>query len=130
MKWIEDIMGFTFAEIAFLLLYIVLIGHLNSSAFLQKEIVEKDKEIALLQKELRSKQVPSCIESGLHKDFLFTTTIFGENTYRINFKTYSFEGLLKSYKKEMDKANKMECVPCIKVRKLEKVFYIQRLEVQ
>jgi len=89
--------------------------------------------------------VPSCIEIGLHKGFLFTVKIMSDDAYQVNSHIYNFDLLIDSYKSEIDKAKKRGCVPSIKVgcspytsvqeydialRRLEQYFYTMRLDIE
>lgn len=136
MKDIEDIVGFTFAEIAFVLLYIIFANYFLLEDTSSKKMVElqnylrrSNDQILILKSELdelkkkeklRSRQKPSCIERKIARSsggigYLFTVTILGENKYEINGEELTYEQILEKYKEDIETADKIGCVHSIKV---------------
>ena len=65
------------------------------------------------KEELRSKQLPSCIEKGLVSDFLFHVKIIGKNNYLIDEKEFTYQEILKFYESDIEFAKKNGCVQSI-----------------
>jgi len=172
MKFAEDIVNFTLAEIALFLIFVLLIGYSglklqiennkeNSAAKAvdieqaKSELIKKDNEISNLKdelqkyisidKNLKSRIVPGCMEKGIQKDYLFKALIIERDTYQIDSANYSFSEILNKYKNEIENAKKNGCCLQIKVeyvsnisatdfddalKQLEGVFYIRRLKAK
>ena len=137
----NKIIGFTLAELAFVLIYFIFPNFVyiqnRSGEEVQKLHNELDKtgsEIEILitennslknrvkdleKEELKSKILPSCIEKGLRKRYLFHTTITGENKYLIDNAEYSYPEILDRFKDDIDFARKNGCVQSISIQSQE-----------
>ncbi len=130
MKDKEDLLGFTFAEIAFVLLYIVFANYFlieessqNKIDKLQRELKETKKETELIKNEfnkykkkaeLRSKIIPPCIEKNIERvaggvGFLFTAIILGTDEYKINDTVLSYRDILTIYSDDLENAKENGC---------------------
>ena len=80
----------------------------KESGELQTKLLDLDKK-----EQLKSKQLPSCIEKGLASDFLFLVKIIGKDQYQIDNKEFSFQEILKFYESDIEYAKKNGCVQSI-----------------
>ena len=83
------------------------------------------------KEELKSKQLPSCIEKGLVADFLFHAKIIGKDQYQIDKKEFTYQEILKFYESDIEYAAKNGCVHSIWVESdsnMEASSYIAALK--
>ncbi|MBA3913561.1 MAG: hypothetical protein H0X25_06840 [Acidobacteriales bacterium] len=126
----QDIIGFTLAEIAFVLLfsfiaifvpsYIQLSNRLRSAgsvdvpqlkgelAAAQSKNAQMGAALDQYRRNLRSAAMPSCAEVGVNT-WLFTTTITGGNAYQIEGRTYTLSGILQAYSQQLREASERGC---------------------
>jgi hypothetical protein len=164
----SDIISMTMTELFLMLLFLTIVitqlvpsGSNNSTQLehklkisnqkldnLEREKKWLERKLSALkgtkkEKNLKSKQKPSCIEAGLSEGFLASVTIEGKQRYRINQQTYEMAALKNHFSKALKKANTVGCVHSVKVihqseinlkdylnslKKLERLFYIKRVQ--
>ena len=141
----EDIVTFTFAELAFMLMYAIFASfYLGGDKFgktietLKKERDEaqsqveklnsdyeelkKREELIIKQTGLKSKQTPSCIEKGVpiissnKVDFLFDVTILDASRYQVGDERHDIKSLLRGFEADIKNAEKCGCDHSIVVR--------------
>ena len=133
MKHQKNVIGWTLFELVVLLTFFVYPNFLSRQESTQKEVQDlqntlsraaqeiqrledesgklKTKLVNLDKKEqLKSKQLPSCIEKRLSAGFLFQVKIIGEDKYLIDKKEFSYQEILKFYASDIEFAKKNECV--------------------
>ena len=142
MKYAEDITNFTIAEIAFFLLFVILIGYAilsdERTELMTEPIITKEemsakndqldrqnteitdlrvklKKYQDMDKSLRSIAEPSCLETGYFKGYLFTTIILDRDTYMIDNADYSWADIRKKYGPDINNASVNGCRHRIKV---------------
>ena len=136
MKHQKNIIGWTLFELVVILAFFVYPSYVSRQESSRKKIENlqntlnqasnkiqtleeergdlKTKILDLKQKEeLKSKQLPSCIEKGLAADFLFSVKIVGENRYQIDNREFTYEEILSFYKSDIEFAQKNGCVHSI-----------------
>jgi hypothetical protein len=131
----SDIVGYTLAEIALVLLFCIVAVFAPAYARLRKQANPKEKiaetqqelsranaENAQLRKELqdsrhnlRSVAMPSCAELNKSSDWLFTATIRGIDDYEIAGRSYRLADVLKNYSAPLDQARRDGCRHRIRV---------------
>jgi cell division septum initiation protein DivIVA len=133
-----DIVGFTLAEIALVILFAVLVLFLpqkerqenevqtlrqkikrleESESTLKQRIASLEKERQQFQSprpDLRSKAIPTCFEID-KTDWLFSVTIRGKDVFEIAGKDMSLTDLLKSYDAQMKSAKAKGCIHRVEV---------------
>jgi hypothetical protein len=95
--------------------------------------------------DLKSKQLPSCIEAQVADAFIGSVTILGSDSYEINSTKYDFKGLISFFSEDLTKAQNKGCVQSLNVftpstvslidyheglQKLERHFYIRRAGIR
>ena len=83
------------------------------------------------KEELKSRALPSCIEKGLSRGFLFHVKIVGENNYLIDGEDLTYREILRRYKEDIAFAKENGCVHSISVEtdeNLEAAAYIKALK--
>ncbi len=136
MKHQKNVIGWTLFELVILLAFFVYPSYVFIQESTQKEVQNlqytldraaqkiqtleeesgelKTKLVNLVEKEqLKSKQLPSCIEKGLTADFLFQVKIIGEDKYQIDKKEFTYQEILKFYESDIEFAKKTGCVHSI-----------------
>ena len=81
--------------------------------------------------QLKSKQLPSCIEKGFATGFLFQVKIIGADKYNIGNKEFTYQEILKFYQSDIEYANKNGCVHSIWVESdtdMDALAYISALK--
>lgn len=120
----DGIIGYTLAEIAFLLLFIFLANFLVSDRPTRQEVENLQNELILTQErleELLSPAIPPCIQKKLERKsggigYLFTVLIQGRDRFLIDGKIYSYKEILKKYRKDLDAAKNTGCVHSIYIK--------------
>lgn len=138
MKHQKNIIGWTLFELVVLLAFFVYPSYVLKQEFSKKEVQNlqntlnrASQKIQNLKKEsgelktkledlgkkeqLRSKQLPSCIEKGLAAGFLFQVKIIGEDKYHIDNKEFTSIEILNFYQSDIEYAKKNGCVHSILV---------------
>lgn len=124
-----DMIGITLSELAFVVLFSLAAALVpsqfeqeNLTASLQGEMeslkrqnTELKRQVVTMQSELRSKAKPTCVEAGIAKGWLFTTTIRGRNAYELNGRIMSLEEILSANRQALLVAEKEECLHRIKL---------------
>lgn len=136
MKHQKNVIGWTLFELVVLLAFFVYPSYVsrqksskNEVQYLQNTLNRATKKIQNLKEEsgelktkledlgkkeqLKSKQLPSCIEKGLAADFLFQVKIIGEDKYIIDNKEFTSLEILKFYQSDIEYAKKNGCVHSI-----------------
>ena len=136
MKHQKNIIGWTLFELVVLLAFFVypsyvlrqesskkevqnLQNTLNRAAQKIQNLKEESGELKTrledLEKkeELKSKQLPSCIEKGLADGFLFQVKIIGEDRYFIDNKEFTSIEILNFYQSDIEYAKQNGCVHSI-----------------
>jgi hypothetical protein len=136
MKHQKNVIGWTLFELVILLVFFVYPSYLARQELSKKEVQNlqntlsraalkiqtleeekgelKTKLVNMSEKEqLKSKQLPSCIEKGLASDFLFQVKIIGQNKYQIDKKEFTYQEILKFYESDIEFAKKNGCVHSI-----------------
>ncbi len=83
------------------------------------------------KEQLKSKQLPSCIEKGLAAGFLFQVKIIGDDKYNIGNKEFTYQEILKFYQSDIEYAKKNGCVHSIWVESdtdMDAMAYISALK--
>lgn len=144
-----DIVGYTLAEIALLLLFAITAvfvptyARLSSKLKVEKSVSRKSSAevealkntISELQAKsgpsktprdgvgLRSKQLPSCIEKGSATTWLFSATATSSNTYLLNGEIISRDEIKKRFGPQLALSEKQEC------RQSIQLFYSPRISL-
>ncbi|MGO9575930.1 MAG: hypothetical protein ACLPTQ_16570 [Terriglobales bacterium] len=129
----RDIIGFTLAETAFVLLFAVFAallaekaqegrahkqvgGQLDQISRLQSDLnserrsnAELSERIATLLPKLRSSAFPSCAEAGKTQGWLFTATVRGKDMYDIEGTVFTVSALTAAYSKQLREAREADC---------------------
>jgi len=132
---VDEIVGLTFAEIAFILMYVIFANNFlaetsikNEIEGLKKQKIEYEESISVLNntleemnKELRSEWDPRCIDIGVatikgNDNWLFTVKIINENLYEIDGKTLNFRHILELYGEDIKVAEQNRCRHRIKIK--------------
>jgi competence protein ComGC len=133
-----DIVGFTLAEIALVILFALLVIFLpqkerqaNEVKALQQKIKSLEasesalkQQVASLEKErqrfqssrpdLKSKAIPTCFEID-KTEWLFSVTIRGNDAFEITGKDMTLNDILKNYETQMKSAKAKGCIHRIQV---------------
>ena len=163
-----DIVGYTLAETALVLVFVLIVVYAPESRKVQKlqgelQTTRHDLDAALekqareqehprpIQRKvidrtaLRSAAPPSCVETGVATGWLFTATVEGRDSYRINGVKLTFDELQQRYQTNVTEARDAGCFHRVKVyftpsitsveydealRKLEELFYTRKLGVE
>jgi len=154
MKRQKNVIGWTLFELVVLLAFFVYPSYVSRQESTQKEVQNlqntlnraaqkiqtledessklKTKLVNLDKKEqLKSKQLPSCIEKGFATGFLFQVKIIGEDKYQIDKKEFSYQEILKFYESDIEFAKKNGCVHSIWVesdKNMDASIYIAALK--
>lgn len=145
----EDILGLTLSELAFFIVLVLLlwplIGNLGATEPEPPEVLSKEdlqeensklkesldlkeqenlrlkERVRVFQEKegLRSKQKPSCIESGIALGFLFRADIVDLNKYDVNGELVSLSQLLSRFDSDIAEAREMGCTHSIEVSYIE-----------
>lgn len=134
-----DIVGWTLAELALVLLFALIAIMVpaysrmqkraeasaldeSSKSSLQLEVAHLHQENVQLQasleasrRGLRSSAKPSCLELGKGPDYLFTVTIKLDGGYEVLGQRYSIDGLLSAYRSPLEEADRNRCAQRIRV---------------
>ncbi len=136
MKHQKNIIGWTLFELCVLLAFFVYPSYIlrqesskNEVQSLQSSLNRAAQKIQNLKEEsgdlkttledlkkkeqLKSKQLPSCIEKGLTPDFLFQVKIIGEDKYHIDNKEFTYIEILNFYQSDLEYAKQNGCVHSI-----------------
>jgi len=136
MKHQKNIIGWTLFELVVLLVFFVYPNYVSKKESSNKEVqnlqntlnraaqkIQNLKEesgelktrLEDLEKkeELKSKQLPSCIEKGLAYGFLFQVKIIGEDRYHIGNKEFTSIEILNFYQSDIEYAKQNGCVHSI-----------------
>ncbi len=136
MKHQKNIIGWTLFELVVLLAFFVYPSYVSRQESSKKEfqnlqntLNRASQKIQNLKEEsgelktkledlgkknqLKSKQLPSCIEKGLGTGFLFQVKIIGEDKYYIDNKEFTYQEILKFYQSDIEYAKKNGCVQSI-----------------
>jgi hypothetical protein len=129
----HDIIGFTLAETAFVLLFAVFAGLLSGKAQeanvtrqasdqltqiarLQQDLnssrqnnAQLSARIAALMPKLRSAAFPSCAETGRVQGWLFTATVNGRDSYEIDGVPFTALEIIKKYSSQLREASDSAC---------------------
>jgi uncharacterized coiled-coil protein SlyX len=137
----SDIIGYTLAEIALVLLFALVAVFLPSYSKASKQLKEVEKanrqvaeqreEVRLLKSQLaelqtrtadepraadlKSKQTPSCKELGVDTGFLFTATITSADTYVVNGQEVNSDQLRNMFRDALNVAARKQCKESVRV---------------
>lgn len=137
----SDIIGYTLAEIALVLLFAIVAVFLPPYSKASQQLKEVDKanrevakqreEVRLLKNQLaelqtrsanepraadlKSKQTPSCKELGIESGFLFTTTITSADTYVVNGEYVNSDQLRNMFREALNVAASKQCKESVRV---------------
>jgi hypothetical protein len=138
-----DLVGWTLAETAFVLLFAIVAAVLPSyeHTLTKNKQLEEDQNRTLKQnlplarqvldlraqneslkatieestKHLRSKARPPCSELDKSKGYLFTATITSANSFEVNGQVYTAEQLISHFAEPISEAEKLDCVEQVRL---------------
>lgn len=111
----------------------------------KRDLATANANLEERRKGLKSKQTPSCIETGFSQGAVAEITILNSDKYMLHGKEHSFQELKANLNKDIENARNANCVHSVNVsaikhistqdydeglRKLEQFFYIKRLKVK
>jgi hypothetical protein len=127
----RDIVGFTLAETAFVLLFAVfaaLLAEKTEESHALKQVNSQLGQLTRLQQDLnserqsnaelsgqiatfklRSRAFPSCAETGKVSGWLFTATVRGRDAYDIDGTLFTVSTLTAAYAKQLREASEASC---------------------
>ena len=158
----SDIVGYTLAEIALVLVFCVIAMDTHAVTGLKKQLRTAQDNLFAAQRQLsaqaklvskridqptklRSSAPPSCFETGFDRNWLFTTTITGRDSFEIGSNVLTFDQLMARYANQIAASKANGCVPRIQVafspgiqvidydqalKRLEGQFYPRRLGIR